>query len=77
MADPPPVPNIANINAAVAGMNAKANNIAQHIQAFNTHQQQFTAEMSLCANYDTTQIRNQLATINRSIADMTAMTSAQ
>jgi len=64
----PQVPNIANINAAVNGMVAEENLIAQHSQACNAHRQQLTTEMSLCANYPVGQIQQQLTAIQLEMA---------
>ena len=72
-----PVPNNANIQAAVNGMTAEGNNIAQNIQAYNAHQQQLTTELSLCSNYNVAQIQQQLATITQLINDGNATNSAQ
>jgi hypothetical protein len=43
-----PVPNAANLQAAVNGMTAEGNSIAQSVQAYNAHQQALNAELSLC-----------------------------
>ena len=71
------VPNVANIQAAVNGMTAEGNNIAQDVQAYNAHQQQLNAELSLCANYNVAQIQQQLAAITQLINDGFAVNSAQ
>jgi hypothetical protein len=73
MAQPqPPVPNVANINAAVNGMAAEENLIAQHSQAYNVHRQQLTTEMSLCANYPVGQMQQQLTAIQQETARIRA-----
>lgn len=78
MAPQLPVRNIANIQAAVNGMIAQENNIAQDIQAYNAHQQQLTIELPLCANCNNVaQIQQQLATITQQRVDEMAMISAQ
>jgi hypothetical protein len=55
------LPNAANMQAAVNGMAAEGNNLIQHIQAYNGHQQQLAAEMSLSANYNVATIQQQIA----------------
>jgi len=78
MAQPqPPVPNIANLNAAANGMTAEENNIVQSVQASRAHRQQFTAELSLSANYPVAQVHQQLAAILQSIQQLTAKTDAE
>ena len=72
MAAQPPLPNVANIQAAVNGIAAEGNNITQNIQAYNNHQQQLAAEMSLCANHDVAQLQLQLATMNEHLAMLSA-----
>ena len=62
-----PVPSIVNLNAAVNGMAAEGNNIAQNVQAFNAHQRALNAELSLCANYNVAQIHQQFAAIQASM----------
>ena len=47
-----------------------AQTIVQSAQAYDAHQQQFTTELSLCANYPVVQIQ-------QSINDMQAMMNAQ
>lgn len=48
-----PVPNAANMQAAINGMAAQTtNNIAQNVQAYNAHQQALSAEVTLCGNYN-------------------------
>lgn len=68
-----PLPNAANIQAAVNGITTEGNNIIQNIQTYNAHQQQLATEMSLCANYNVAQIQQQLATITQ----QGAVTNAQ
>jgi len=58
-------------------MAAEGNNVAQSHQAFNTHQQQLNNELPLCANYDTTQVRTQLATLTQLVNDGFARMNAQ
>lgn len=72
-----PVPNIANIQAAVNGMTAQRNTIVQSTQAFDAHQQQFTTELSRCANYPVVQMQHQLNALTQSVNDMQAMMNAQ
>lgn len=72
-----PLPNAANIQAAVNGITAQGNNIAQNIQTYNAHQQQLATEMSLCANYNVAQIQQQLVTINNTLNRQGAMSNAQ
>jgi hypothetical protein len=76
-AQQPPVPNIANLQAAVNGMTAAGNAIAQNVQTYNGHQQTLNTELSRCANYNVAQAQQQLATIQASIADLTALTRAE
>ena len=53
----PQVPNVANLQAAVNGMAAAGNNIVQEVQAYNGHQQQLNAELSLCGNFPVAQMQ--------------------
>jgi len=83
-AQPPPLPNIANLQAAANGMTAEGNNIAQNVQTYNAHQQALTTELSLVGNYNVAQVHQQLAGIQASITTMqasitasTALTTAQ
>jgi len=62
-----PVPNIANLQAAVNGMAADRNAIAQRMQTYSAHEQQLTAELSLCANYPVGQMQQQLAQIQQQL----------
>jgi hypothetical protein len=62
-----PQPNIANINAAINGMAALRNNMAQGVQAYNALQGQFDTELSRCANYPVVQMQQQLVDIKRAI----------
>jgi len=66
------LPNIANVNAAVNGMAVEGNNIVQNVvqtlqnlQAYNGHQQQLNAELSLCTNYPVGQVMQQLNAIQQ------------
>jgi hypothetical protein len=68
-----PVPNAANLQAAVNGMTTEGNNIAQNVQAYNAHQQALNTELSLCANYSVGQIHQQLAAIQASVAAIPAI----
>ena len=68
-----PVPNIANIQAAVNGMTAERNIMAQSSQAYDTHQQQFTTELSRVANYPAAQVQQQYNALTQSIHNMQAM----
>ena len=68
-----PVPNAANLQAAVNGMTTEGNNIAQNVQAYNAHQQALNTEVSLCANYNVAQIHQQLAAIQASVAAIPAI----
>jgi len=72
-----PVPNAANMQAAINGMAAETNNIAQNVQAYNAHQQALNAEVTLCGNYNVAQIAQQLNTIQASVNDIRALGSAQ
>ena len=72
-----PVPNIANVQAAVNGMTIEGNRMAQNLQTYNAHQQALTTELSLCANYDVAQILQQLARIQASITEGFALTNAR
>jgi len=73
MAAPPPparpTPNAANIRAAITGMTAEGNTIAQSVQTFNNHQQNLTNELAHMANYDTNQLRTQLVTLTQMMTD--------
>jgi hypothetical protein len=55
-----PLPNIANITAAINGIVASGNNMAQDLQAYNAHQQQLSTELSRCVNYPAAQMQLQL-----------------
>ena len=66
-AQQPPVPNIANLNAAVNGMTAEGDNIAQNVRAYNAHQRALNVA----------QIHQQLAAIQANIQANTALISAQ
>ena len=63
-----PVPNAANLQAAVNGMTTEGNTIAQSVQAYNAHQQALNTELSLCANYNVAQIHQQLAAMQANVA---------
>ena len=76
-AQQPPVPNIAIIQAAMNGMTAERNNMAQSTQAYDAHQQQFTTEVSRSANYPVVQVQLQINALTQSIQDMQAMMNAQ
>ena len=58
-----PLPNIANMNTAIAGMTADGAAIAQGAQALANHQQAFSNEIILAANYPVGQVQQQLALI--------------
>ena len=73
MAAQRPVPNAANLQAAVNGMTTEGNSIAQSVQAYNAHQQALNTELSRCANYDVAQINQQLAAIQASVAAIPAI----
>ena len=73
MAAQPPVPNAANLQAAVNGMTTEGNIIAQGVQAYNAHQQALNTELSLCANYDVAQIHQQLTAIQANVAAIPAI----
>jgi hypothetical protein len=64
---PRPVPNPANIHAAVNRMTALGGNIAQDVQAYTAEQTTFANEMSLCANYDAAQVLQQMAAMQAAI----------
>jgi hypothetical protein len=72
-----PVPNIANMQAAMNGMTAERNIMAQSTQAYDAHQQQFTTEMSRCANYPAIQIQFQLNALFQLVNNMDARIDAQ
>jgi hypothetical protein len=74
---PPPLPNVANLRAAVNGMTAEGDSIAQSFQRYNAHQQALNTELSLCGNYDVARIQQQLTTIEGRIVDLTAWLSAE
>ena len=71
-----PVPNAANLQAAVNGMTAEGNIIAQSVQTYNAHQQALNTELSLCTNYNVAQIPQQLAAMQANIAALQASTTA-
>ncbi|KIX08818.1 uncharacterized protein Z518_03475 [Rhinocladiella mackenziei CBS 650.93] len=62
----PQAPNPANVAAAINGMNAEGNRIAQSTQAYSSHQNRLTDEM-----------QQQLADLQRTIQQWTNKTSAQ
>jgi hypothetical protein len=68
-----PVPNAANLQAAVDGMIAEGNAIAQSVQAYNAHQQALNTELSLCANYDVAQIYQELTAMQANVAAIPAI----
>lgn len=76
MAAQQPVPNAANLQAAVNGMTTEGNTIAQSVQAYNIHQQALNTELSLSANYDVAQINQQLAAMQANVAAIQASTAA-
>jgi hypothetical protein len=69
--------NIANLQAAVNGMTAEGNNIAQSAQAYHGHQQALNTELSRSANYIAAQITQQLTAIQASIVQSRDISSAQ
>jgi hypothetical protein len=73
-APPPPLPVP---NAAINGMAAQTNNIAQDVQAYNVHQQALNAEVRLCSNYNVAQVTQQYNALQASINNLTALNSAQ
>jgi hypothetical protein len=77
MAQPQPQPNFANINAALNGMAALRNNMAQEVQAYNALQGQFDTELSRCANYPVVQMQQQLVAIQQAIQQSSAKLSAE
>jgi hypothetical protein len=74
---PPQLPNIPNLRAAVNGMAIEGNRTAQSTQAYNAHQQALTTELSLFGNYNVAQIQQQLTAIQASIAESRALNSAE
>jgi hypothetical protein len=72
----PPVPNIANLQAAVNGMTIQGNTISQGHQAYNAHQQPLNTDLSRCSN-NVAGIHQQLTAIRVSIADLSALLSAE
>jgi hypothetical protein len=73
MAAQAPVPNAANLQAAVNGMTTEGNIIAQSVQAHNAHQQALNTEVSLCANYNVAQIHQQLTAMQTNVAAIPAI----
>ena len=73
MAAQRPVPNAANLQAAVNGMTTEGNIIAQGVTAYNAHQQALNTELSLCTNYNVAQIHQQLAAIQANVAAIPAI----
>jgi hypothetical protein len=71
-AQQPPVPNAANFLAAVNGMTAEGNIIAQSVQTYNAHQQALNTDLPLRANYNVAQIHQQLAAMQANIAALQA-----
>lgn len=65
-------PNIANLNAAVAGMAAEGNTITQAARAYSEHQQQLNIEVSRSVNTPTVQLQQQMADCRAEIADFRA-----
>ena len=59
----PQQPHIANLNAAINGMAADSNTIAQGVQSFINHQQALGTKLSLFGNTPLGQIHQQLATM--------------
>jgi hypothetical protein len=64
MAQNPPIPNAANMNAAIAGMAQEGNAMVQSAQQYNTHQQALVAELALVGNFQTVQLQNQIQQMN-------------
>jgi len=71
-----PVPNIANMQAAVSGMAIEGNRMVQNLQTYNAHQQTLTTELSLRANGNVA-VMQQLARIQASITEGFALTNAK
>ena len=71
------MPNIANIQAAMNGMTAERNIMAQSSQAYDAHQQQFTTELSRTANYPAAQVQQQYNALTQLIHNMDARMDAQ
>jgi hypothetical protein len=63
-----PIPNAANLQAAVNGMTAEGNNIVQSVQTYNAYQQALNTDLSLCANYNVAQMQQQLAVMQANVA---------
>jgi hypothetical protein len=63
MANPLRQPNIANLNAAINGMAADGNTIANSFQSLNAHQRALGTELSLFGNTPIGQLQQQLATM--------------
>ncbi|KIX08821.1 uncharacterized protein Z518_03478 [Rhinocladiella mackenziei CBS 650.93] len=62
----PQVPDPAIIAAAINGMTAEGNTIAQSAQAYNAHNRHLANQLTLCANYPVGQMQQQLAGLQRS-----------
>ena len=84
MAQPPPQPNIANMNAATAGMSAATADMSvatagmsQSLQTYGAHQQAFTNELVLLPNLPVMRIERLLQEIKGSIELNSALISAQ
>lgn len=73
----PPQPNIANMNAAINGMAADGNDIAQGLQSFINHQQTLGTELSLFGNIPLGQIHQQLAAMQASIHRLIDLSAAR
>jgi hypothetical protein len=71
-AQQPPVPNAANLLAAVNGTTAEGNIVAQSVQTYNAHQQALNTDLPLRANYNVAQIHQQLAAMQASIDTLNA-----
>ena len=78
-AQPPqlPVPNAANMQAAINAMAAHTNTIAQEVQGYHAQQQALNAEVTLCGNYNVAQITQQLNAIQASINRSQDLNEAQ
>jgi hypothetical protein len=73
----PPVPNIANLQAAVNRMTLQEKIIAQGHQAYDAHHPALNTDLSRCGNNSVAGIQQQLTAIRASIANLSALFSAE
>ncbi|KIX08819.1 uncharacterized protein Z518_03476 [Rhinocladiella mackenziei CBS 650.93] len=65
-----PVPNPANIQAALNGMTAEENTIAQSTQAYNAHRRHLADELTLCANYPIGQVQQAVGQVQQAVGQL-------